>query len=465
MRLVAVRHRLSRTTRLLTAVAVGATLAATGAVAHANGAPPPASRPYGPDVSSHNHPGGAGIDWGAVRAGGSTFMFTKATEGTGYRNPYFAADWSGARDAGLVRGVYHYARPQLPLSSAVDQAHYYLDDVAGRTTEPGSMAPVLDLEEAGTLSSADLVAWTHLWLDTITAATGRTPVIYTYPYFYTGALASTRDFGAYPLWIASYNSGTHPSFVPSGWPTWTFWQSTSTGGSPGINGQVDMSSFAGAPPDLGYVGDGRTEVDRRWAQLGSGTGVLGNPTGDEVALGSGRGRQFAAGSVYWTVPTGAHALLGAIDTSYRTDGGPASVLGLPISDTVPVPGGSAVSFQDGQIYSGAQGAYALSGPVLARYLDGGGSYSPLGLPVTDVYPTDNGTQADFQHGSIGYDASTGVASVLPPGSSRLPGAYTGAPVEGFLPAGPLGRQRVRGSAPAASQPRPRSAQPHATASR
>jgi len=44
---------------------------------------------------------------------------------------------------------------------------------------PGNLAPVLDLENAGTLNPTQLSLWTRTWLDRATALTGRTPIIYT----------------------------------------------------------------------------------------------------------------------------------------------------------------------------------------------------------------------------------------------------------------------------------------------
>ena len=72
----------------------------------------------GVDVASHQHPGGAPIDWVKVRAAGHSYALVKATEGTTYTNPYFVDDWTGAGAAGLYRGAYHYARPALPYSTA-----------------------------------------------------------------------------------------------------------------------------------------------------------------------------------------------------------------------------------------------------------------------------------------------------------------------------------------------------------
>jgi len=52
---------------------------------------------------------------------------------------------------------------------------------------PGSLPPVLDLEEAGNLNPTQLTLWTHTWLDWARHLTGRTPIVYTSKYFWRGA--------------------------------------------------------------------------------------------------------------------------------------------------------------------------------------------------------------------------------------------------------------------------------------
>lgn len=57
-------------------------------------------------------------------------------------------------------------------------------------------------------------------------------------------MGDSTAFHAYPLWVANY-SVPAPT-VPGGWPTWTFWQGTSTGQVQGISGSTDTDSFNGS---------------------------------------------------------------------------------------------------------------------------------------------------------------------------------------------------------------------------
>src|SRR5438270_6269922 len=97
--------------------AVAGVLTAVVAVATAA---PAAAVVTGPDVASYQHPSSGSIDWAAVKTSGRSFVFVKATEGSTYTNPYFAADWAASRAAGLIHGAYAFARPSV--GSAVAQA-------------------------------------------------------------------------------------------------------------------------------------------------------------------------------------------------------------------------------------------------------------------------------------------------------------------------------------------------------
>lgn len=261
----------------------------------------PAGAITGIDVASYQHPNGAPIDWAQVRGAGHSFAYVKATEGTTYTNPYFASDWSGIANAGLYRGAYHYARPALPLSTAQAQARYFVSRT-GSMGGPLDLPPMFDLEETGGLSPNDLVAWSLAWLREVEALTGRRPVVYTGYFFWKDQLASTSALAGYRLWLPSYTTGPTPTYVPSAWGTWTFWQHSSTGRVPGIIGNVDMNRFCCAASNLA-------------AMAGPSSGVaVGNP------FGSFDGASLAPG----TVTVGGWAIdpdtVGSINVHLYVDG-------------------------------------------------------------------------------------------------------------------------------------------------
>ena len=249
----------------------------------------------GVDVSRWDHsktsayPAGTPIDWVKVKAAGRSFAIIKASERTNYRNPYFANDYAQAKAAGLVVGAYHFARPALPISTARDQARYFITTVqkVGSFRDQKTFPAVLDLETTGGLSKTDLIAWTQLFLDTTQALTGRKPILYSYDYFIRSTLGNTNQFSSYPLWYARYTT-TVPtsSTVPGGWSQWTLWQYSSTTTTNGIIGAGDVNRFNGTTAALLAFADGRK----------SGYGPPSSPL-NPVAT---PGKAFA--QLTWTVP-------------------------------------------------------------------------------------------------------------------------------------------------------------------
>lgn len=201
--------------------------------------------PQGIDVASHQHPFGARVNWLKVRLGGYSFAIIKATEGTGYINPFFEQNRDEAHLAGMIVGSYHYARPD---QDPIKQALYYADTIKCQK-RPLEMPPVLDLEETGGLHPILLQGWTAAFLTTLNLRCATNTMVYTYPYFWRTAMRNTPLFSFAPLWIADYNGGTEPTQpLPGGWRHWNIWQYSSTGRVPGVNTAVDLNKFNG-----GYV--------------------------------------------------------------------------------------------------------------------------------------------------------------------------------------------------------------------
>ncbi len=230
----------------------------------------------GPDVASWQHPNGAPIDWGQVRAAGHDFAFIKADEGPRspggayYTNPYFTQDWNGAAGAGLYRGAYHYARPKLPLSTAIEDARHFIS-VTGSMQGPLDLPPVLDFEETGGLPPASVAQWARTWLQEVERLTGRASIIYPGYYFWRDSVGGPTDFGRYPLWIANWTSAAAPAPIPAGWGTWTFWQWTATGSSPGIPWTVDLNRFCCPDANLGLLAGGNPAFANPFGSLDGGT--------------------------------------------------------------------------------------------------------------------------------------------------------------------------------------------------
>lgn len=180
------------------------------------------------------------VNWPAVKAAGCAFAFAKATEGTGVTDPYFAANWDGMKAAGLLRGAYHFFRPE---QDAAGQAAHFLSTVS---MEPGDLPPVIDIETNDGVTGSALAGGVQVWLDAVEPAAGVTPLIYTAASFWNAHF--NDQFGRYPLWVAHY--GPSPSPLPHGWSDWAFWQYSQSLHIDGVTGAADHDYFNGSAAEL-----------------------------------------------------------------------------------------------------------------------------------------------------------------------------------------------------------------------
>ncbi|WP_158088552.1 GH25 family lysozyme [Thermoactinospora rubra] len=200
----------------------------------------------GIDVSHHQADRGV-IDWNQVRNSGKSFAFIKATDGNAYSDPTYGRNYAGAKAAALVRGAYHFARPDASANDAIREAQHFVA-YAGTHRQAGDLPPALDMENNGGLPPVALIAWTRDFLNEVERLTGRVPVLYTSPGFWESSMANTREFTRYPLWLAHYTTGAPR--IPGGWGSYTFWQYTDAGSVPGVVGNVDVNRFRGTLSDL-----------------------------------------------------------------------------------------------------------------------------------------------------------------------------------------------------------------------
>src|SRR4051812_4323345 len=200
---------------------------------------------HGIDVSSYE----SSIDWAQAKASGIDFAFIRVSDGLQYKDPKFATYWSGAADAGVMRGVYQLFRPtQDPIA----QADLVLAAITPR--KPGDLPPAIDVETTGGLPQAEVEARVRAWIDHVAAAIGRPPIIYAGYYSwqdYTGNANLTGN----PLWHAQYTTAPCPN-IPTPWTHWTFWQNSSTGPVRGVLGEPpDMTVSDGPPEQLAPFAD------------------------------------------------------------------------------------------------------------------------------------------------------------------------------------------------------------------
>lgn len=194
----------------------------------------------GLDVSGYQ----GNVDWGTVWANGAKFAYVKATEGTTYTNPYFTQQYNGSYNAGLIRGSYHFALPDVSTGSA--QADYFIAHGGGWSADGKTLPGALDIEynpygaTCYGLSASGMVSWIQSFSSEYQARTGRYPTIYTSTTWWSQCTGNSSAFGTTnALWIARYN--TSVGDLPAGWGVQTFWQFSDSGTFPG-----DQDRFNGA---------------------------------------------------------------------------------------------------------------------------------------------------------------------------------------------------------------------------
>ncbi|HET6964062.1 MAG TPA: lysozyme, partial [Acidimicrobiales bacterium] len=208
----------------------------------------------GLDVSSYQ----GNVNWSSVAANGATFAYMKATEGTYYTDSaYFAQQYNGSYNAGLVRGAYHFAIPSNSTGAA--QADYFVAHGGGWSGDGRTRPGTLDIEynpygaECYGLTQPQMVSWIQSFDSEYEVLTGRYPTVYTTTGWWSACTGSSRSFGLEGLAIANFSSS--PGTLPASWGVWNIWQYADSGVFPGdqdvFNGsQQQLVDFAQGPSTI-----------------------------------------------------------------------------------------------------------------------------------------------------------------------------------------------------------------------
>jgi GH25 family lysozyme M1 (1,4-beta-N-acetylmuramidase) len=166
------------------------------------------TRPQSVDGIDISHHQGGKLDLAAAKKRGLKWLYHKATEGDGFRDPSYPTRRAEAKRAGIPFGAYHFARAEK--GDAAKEASFFL---AYATPRPGDLRPVLDLETLEGLSPTDIRSWAKRFVTTVEKATGVNPTIYT-PFD-----LGTADNGCL-LWRPRYNNSNIPPQLK--WHIWQF---------------------------------------------------------------------------------------------------------------------------------------------------------------------------------------------------------------------------------------------------
>jgi len=194
----------------------------------------------GIDVSHNN----GAIDWSRVNAAGISFAFIKATEGESWEDPKWQTNLAGCQSTGIMPGLYHFYHHDV---DPVAQATHFLKTIGEHASSGVPIAIDVEAPDDGagslTYGPDEVVHRVTAFVNAVTQAVGRSPLIYTYPAAWKELTGDSDSFAATcPLWIASYEAA--PS-IPNGWTGATIWQYTDKGNVDGIETIVDRDRFDG----------------------------------------------------------------------------------------------------------------------------------------------------------------------------------------------------------------------------
>jgi lysozyme len=235
--------------------------------------------------------GSGTIDWTTAKGAGVDFAIIKASQGTYDDDSQFAANWSGAKAAGVVRGAYHFLDP---TESGTAQAQFFLGIVG--TLEATDLPPVLDIEcptsndepnsdnclgqsppLSGDATGAAITTIMNDWLTAVKTATGKTPIVYSFGSYFAGDGIDTTGLEDYPLYIA-YPTTSDCFEFPDPWTAATFWQYNQNGTIAGIGSGTDLDYFLGTSAQLtAFAASGAAPMDAGLSSSDAGEEDAGTP--------------------------------------------------------------------------------------------------------------------------------------------------------------------------------------------
>ncbi|MEC4112559.1 glycoside hydrolase family 25 protein [Myroides pelagicus] len=193
---------------------------------------------FGIDVSHYQ----SAISWSKVDSvigkAPVEFAFIRATMGKDSQDKRYVENWRGAGANHIIRGAYHYYRPD---ENSTEQANNFIKNV---TLTEGDFPPILDIEDLPKKQSMEnLKVGLKNWIAIVEAHYKVKPVLYSGEHYYNNYLH--REFPDHIIWIANYNF-----FVEEIKDHWHFWQFTENGRIKGIKGKVDLNVYNGTKADI-----------------------------------------------------------------------------------------------------------------------------------------------------------------------------------------------------------------------
>ena len=194
---------------------------------------------FGVDVSHYQ----GKIDWTKMHTIYNlypiNFAFIRSTMGTSSIDETFEDNWEGAKKNNILRGAYHFYRPD---ENSTLQAQNFIAKVKLKN---GDLPPVLDIETLPKTQSMDrLVEGIKNWCKIVEEHYDIKPIIYTSDKYFEDYLQN--HFDGYIIWIANYNF-----WVQEMKGHWDFWQFTEKATIDGVKRyKVDVNIYNGPVDEL-----------------------------------------------------------------------------------------------------------------------------------------------------------------------------------------------------------------------
>ncbi len=189
--------------------------------------------------------GKGAVDWRRVANAGKEFAFIRGAYGD-RADGMVARNFAGAKDAGLLCGIYHFYRATRDPEA---QAGLMVEVLRNLGCGAGDLPPVIDVEDNPAYdgpwdpsANETYIAGVRHWIARLQDATGRTPILYLRAQFWH-RIGKPEGFGDHPLWVAHY--GVLSPSLPSGWSDYAFWQYADDGLVAGVPGRCDLDRFNG----------------------------------------------------------------------------------------------------------------------------------------------------------------------------------------------------------------------------
>lgn len=176
------------------------------------------------------------INFEEVARSGIEIVYIRASEGTGYVDPYSRENYEKAKENGLKIGFYHFLTA-TNIEEAREEAEFFVSNIKG--LEPDCRL-AMDFEVFDGLGVDEINDISREFLETVEELSGKKCVIYSDAYN-ARTIFSKELANNYPIWVADY-------FVEEPadngkWETWVGFQYTDRGRINGIDGNVDRDYF------------------------------------------------------------------------------------------------------------------------------------------------------------------------------------------------------------------------------